>query len=80
VESKATHWEWIVHQYLSFENVFSSASRSRIRWREEDLFNDLQCRGFAITHDFNRTPNAQISRVYLILIAYAICSIRDSSP
>ncbi|MDR3623996.1 MAG: hypothetical protein P4L16_02515, partial [Chlamydiales bacterium] len=44
------------------------ATRSRIRWKEEDLFNDLQCRGFAIRHDFNRAPVAQSVRIYLILI------------
>ncbi|MDR3623910.1 MAG: hypothetical protein P4L16_02085, partial [Chlamydiales bacterium] len=55
------------------------ATRSRIRWKEEDLFNDLQCRGFAIRHDFNRAPVAQSVRIYLILIAYAICSILTHS-
>ena len=75
IQSKQTHWEWIVHQMLSKENVSESATKSRIRWWQEDLFNDLQCRGFAICHDFNRTPNAQSIRIYLILIAYAISSI-----
>lgn len=39
------------------------------------MFNDLQHRGFAICHDFNRAPTAQLVRTYLILIAYAICAI-----
>jgi hypothetical protein len=79
VISKNTHWQWIVHQYLDSINVKKIATQSRIRWKEEDLFNDLQNRGFAICHDFNRAPLAQLSRTYLILIAYAICSILSYS-
>jgi hypothetical protein len=75
LQSKKTHWEWIVHQRLNDRNVFGIATRSRLRWKEEDLFNDLQIRGFGICHDFNRAPAAQSVRFYLILIAYAICSI-----
>jgi hypothetical protein len=75
VTSRNTHWEWIVHQYLTPGNVKDTAIRSRIRWKQEDLFNDLQHRGYAICHDFNRAPTAQLVRTYLILIAYAICSI-----
>ena len=75
IQSKQTHWEWIVHQRLTKENVAASATRSRIRWKQEDLFNTLQCRGFAIRHDFNRAFTSQSVRIYLILIAYAISSI-----
>jgi hypothetical protein len=75
IQSKKVHWEWIVHQHLDCNNVCAIATQSRIRWKQEDLFNDLQCRGFAIRHDFNRAPNAQSIRIYLILIAYAISSI-----
>ena len=75
VTSRKTHWEWIVHQQLNSANVGKVAARSRIRWKEEEMFNDLQDRGFAICHDFNRAPIAQLVRTYLILIAYAICSI-----
>ncbi|MFI5344673.1 MAG: hypothetical protein ACHQUC_10700 [Chlamydiales bacterium] len=75
VTSKKTHWEWIVHQQLNSANVGKIANQSRIRWKEEEMFNDLQHRGFAICHDFNRAPVAQLVRIYLILIAYAICSI-----
>jgi hypothetical protein len=73
--SKKTHWEWIVHQHLSPTNVKEIAAGSRIRWKQEELFNDLQHRGFALCHDFNRAPTAQLVRTYLILIAYAISSI-----
>lgn len=75
IKSKETHWEWIVHQHLSRATVGKVATRSRIRWKQENLFNDLQHRGFAIYHDFNRAPAAQLVRTFLILIAYAICSI-----
>lgn len=75
VKSKKTHWEWIVHQHLTSANVKEAAARSRIRWKQEDLFNDLQIRGFNICHDFNRATVAQTVRTYLILIAYAICTI-----
>ena len=75
IQSKKTHWEWMVHQNLTSENAYETATGSRIRWKQEDLFNDLQCRGFAIRHDFNRAPVAQSIRIYLILIAYAICAI-----
>lgn len=43
------------------------------------MFNDLQHRGFAICHDFNRAPNSQSIRFYLILIAYALSSILINS-
>jgi len=75
IQSKKTHWEWIVHQNLTSKNTYETATGSRIRWKQEDLFNDVQCRGFAIRHDFNRAPVAQSIRIYLIFIAYAICSI-----
>jgi hypothetical protein len=75
ITSKKNHWEWIVHRQLNSANAEKTATQSRIRWKEEDLFNDLQHRGFAICHDFNRAPVAQSIRTYLILIAYAICSI-----
>lgn len=75
VTSRKTHWEWIVHQQISSANVGKVATQSRIRWKEEEMFNDLQHRGFAISHDFNRAPVAQLVRTYLILIAYAISSI-----
>lgn len=73
--SKKTHWEWLVHQELTRKNTPAIATGSRIRWKQENMFNDLQHRGFAICHDFNRAPSAQSVRMYLILIAYAICSI-----
>ena len=75
IQSKQTHWEWIVHQPLTKENVGVVATGSRIRWKQEDLFNSLQCRGFAVHHDFNRAPTSQSVRLYLILIAYAISAI-----
>ncbi|MCA9507511.1 MAG: hypothetical protein KC505_03695 [Myxococcales bacterium] len=75
VTSKKTHWEWIVHKHLRPSDVGQAVTRSRIRWKQEELFNDLQHRGFAICHDFNRAPTAQLIRTSLILIAYAICSI-----
>lgn len=75
VQSIKTHWEWVVHQTLTPSNVAEIAGHSRIRWREEDCFNTLQHRGFSITHDFNRAPNAQTVRTYLILIAYALTSV-----
>jgi hypothetical protein len=79
MQSKQTHWEWIVHQTLTKENVGMVATGSRIRWKQEDLFNSLQCRGFAVHHDFNRAPTSQSVRLYLILIAYAISSILNYS-
>src|SRR5262249_13159593 len=66
VTFKNIHWEWIVHQYITPANVTDTAARSRLRWKQEDLFNDLQHRGFAICHDFNRAPAAQLVRTYLI--------------
>jgi hypothetical protein len=77
--TKSSHWEWIVAERLNARNVYSVASESRMRWKQEDLFNELQCRGYAINHDFNRDPKAQSVRMYLILIAHAICSILTHS-
>lgn len=79
VLSKKTHWQWIVHQTLNKYNVAAVADESRFRWKEEDLFNSLQKRGFAIEHDFNRLPKIQTIRTYLILIAFALTSILTSS-
>lgn len=75
VTSKETHWEWIVHQHLNTANVVKVASQSRIRWKQEEMFNDLQHRDYGMSHDYNRAPTAQLIRTYLILIAYAISSI-----
>jgi hypothetical protein len=75
IQSIKTHWEWIVHEQLNRDNVAVIAEHSRIRWKQEDSFNTLQNRGFSIKHDFNRAPNAQMIRTYLILIAYAISSV-----
>jgi hypothetical protein len=75
VTSKETHWEWIVNQRLNDANIVKIAAQSRIRWKQEEMFEDLQHRGFAICHDFNRAPTAQLVRTYLILIAYAISSV-----
>ena len=75
VQSKQIHWEWIVDRYLTKENVAETATGSRIRWKQEDFFNTVQCRGFAIRHDFNRAFNSQTIRMYLIFIAYAISSL-----
>ncbi len=72
---KDTHWEWIVSQTLDKGNVPAISTQSRLRWNEEDLFNSLQCRGFAIRHDFSRAPTSQLIWSYLALIAYAISSI-----
>lgn len=79
MQSLKTHWEWIVHQTLTPNNITDIANRSRFRWREEDCFNTLQHRGFSIIHDFNRAPIAQTVRIYLILIAYAISEILTHS-
>lgn len=75
LQQKQTKWEWIVSQHLNSSNAQKSAGKSRIRWKQEDLFNELQHRGYSICHDFNRSPTAQTIRIFLILIAYAICSI-----
>jgi hypothetical protein len=77
--SKKTHWEWIVHQHLDVNNVHKRATGSRIRWKQEDSFNELKNRGFAICHDFNRAPHIQTIRMHLVLIAYAISSILTHS-
>jgi hypothetical protein len=75
ITTKDSHWQWLVHEVLDTSNVYPIATRARLRWKGEDLFNDLQKRGFGISHDYNRAPNAQTIRIYFILIAYAICSI-----
>lgn len=75
VLSKKMHWEWIVSERLNAANVAKTATKSRLRWREEEEFNDVQNHDFAICHDFNRNPTAQLARTFLILIAYAITSI-----
>jgi hypothetical protein len=75
VISRKCHWEWIVHRHLSSRNARETAARSRVRWKQEEFFNDIQTRGFNICHDFNRSPIAQTVRTYLILIAYAISAI-----
>jgi len=75
VISKNSHWEWIIQQRLDSNNAREVATSSRIRWKQEEMFNDLQHHGFGICHDFNRAPTAQLIRTFLILIAYAITSI-----
>lgn len=79
IQSTSTHWEWIVSQKITEANVVKDSKRSRIRWKQEEMFNDVQRRGFYICHDFNRSPNSQTIRMYLIYVAYAICSILTHS-
>ena len=79
IQSKKTHWQWIVHKNLSKYNISKIVDESRLRWKQEDLFNSLQKRGFAIEHDFNRLPKIQTIRIYLILIAFALTSILTNS-
>jgi hypothetical protein len=64
---------------LNKYNVVEVAKKSRLRWKGEGLFNTLEERGFAIRHDFNRLPQAQSIRIYLILVAFAFTSILESS-
>lgn len=69
------HWEWIVSWKLTKRNVAVTASRGRMRWLEEDLFNSLKNRGFEIKHDYSRHSNAQIIWSILIMIAFLVTEL-----
>lgn len=75
IHTKISHWQWIVNDTLSIENTVSIASQSRLRWKQEDLFNSLENRKFAIRHDFARAPSSQSVWLYLLLIAFALDSL-----
>jgi hypothetical protein len=75
VHLKKTHWQWIVHQTLTENNVQSICSDARLRWKEEDCFNSFKNRGFAARHDFSRHPQAQGIWLSLMMIAFALSSI-----
>ena len=69
------HWEWIVSWKLTKKNVAKTASRGRLRWLEEDLFNTVKNRGFKIKHDYSRNSNAQIIWSIFIMMAFLITEL-----
>jgi len=69
------HWEWLVSWKLTKKNVAFSASRGRMRWLEEDLFNTLKNRGFSIKHDYSRHSSAQVIWSILIMLAFLITEL-----
>lgn len=69
------HYQWIFSEKINEGSVFEKADEARKRWWQEDLFNSLKNRGFAIKHDWSRHPNSQKIWFLLTLIAYAITSI-----
>jgi hypothetical protein len=75
IHLKKTHWQWIVHQTLTEDNVHSICSDARLRWKEEDFFNTLKNRGFYATHDFSRNFQAGSIWLSLMMIAFALSSI-----
>ena len=75
IHLRKTHWQWIVHQTLTENNVRSICSDARLRWKEEDLFNTLKNRGFHATHDFSRNFQASSIWLSLMMIAFALSSI-----
>ena len=71
-EISYVYWEWIVSFRITKSNVFLTASRGRMRWLEEDLFNTLKNRGFNIRHDYSRDSTAQVVWTILIMLAFVI--------
>jgi hypothetical protein len=69
------HWEWLASQRLTKKNAVSTASRGRMRWLEEDLFNSLKNRGFEIEHDYSRDSSAQVIWSILIMLAFLITEL-----
>src|SRR5262249_52091858 len=79
IHFKKTHWQWIVHQTLTEDNVRPICEDARLRWREEDLFNSLKNRGFNATHDFSRNFQAASIWLSLMMIAFFLSSLVLSS-
>jgi len=68
-------WEWLVSWRLTKRNAFLTASRGRMRWLEEDLFNTLKNRGFRIKHDYSRNSSSQIIWCILIMLAFLVTEL-----
>jgi hypothetical protein len=75
IHLKKVHWQWIVHQTLTQDNVRHICSEARLRWRGEDLFNTLKNRGFHATHDFSSNFQAGSIWLFLMMIAFALSSL-----
>ena len=71
-KERVVYWEWIVSWKVTKRNGLHSAERGRLRWHEEDLFNTVENRGYAIEHDYSRDYHAQKVWVLLIMIALFI--------
>ena len=71
-KERAVYWEWIVSWKITQKNGLCSAERGRLRWHEEDLFNTVENRGYAIEHDYSRNGRAQMVWVLLIMLALFI--------
>ena len=69
------YWEWLVSWKITKKNASLSASRGRMRWLEEDLFNTLKNRGFCIEHDYSRNSTAQTVWFILIMLAFFITEV-----
>ncbi len=69
------HWEWIVSWKLTKRNAAATATRGRMRWLEEDIFNSVKNRGFKIKHDYSRHSNAQIVWSILIMLAFLVTEL-----
>lgn len=71
-KKRTVYWEWIVSWKITQRNGLHSAERGRLRWHEEDLFNTVENRGYAIGHDYSRNYRAQMVWIVLIMIALFI--------
>lgn len=70
-----THWEWLSSSRITKKNAALTATRGRMRWLEEDLFNTLKNRGFAINHDYSRDSSTQVVWSVLIMLAFLITEL-----
>lgn len=66
------HNEWLVSWKLSKATCTKTASRARLRWEEEDLFNTLKRRGFCLKHDYSWNPTAMISWQAIMFFAFGV--------
>ena len=64
--------EWLFSWRLSENSCEAAVRQARARWQEEDLFNTLKNRDFALEHDYSRDPRSCFNWHGISLLAFGI--------
>jgi len=71
--------EWLESQKISAKNAHKIVDKNRSHWREEDLFNTLENRGFNLRHNYSRDPLIGVKWHMLLFFAFGITEVFQRS-